>query len=157
MNNFQYDDLQGRMKFKEDFGKYYIIQDTDHFDSTDVHLTACTTCQAYTTEIKKRSYDMEVLSASTIIEKTKLDAFRQIHKEHPERCLTYFNYYNGGWISFDITNRLNYMVDLDHRGKKMLPRTTSGNNELVEKDVLYLCYTSNMYVKDKMCVCSASF
>lgn len=162
MNNFQYDDLQGRNKFKQDFNKYYIIKDTSEFDITDVQMTACTnstnnsaTSITYEVEIKKRNYNIDVLSASTMIEATKLNYFRQLHKEEPNKCLIYFNYYNDGWIAFDITNRLNYGVNLDRKGQKLLPNHTSICSDMVMKDINYLSYTNNIYVKDKMCVYSS--
>lgn len=157
MNNFQYDDLQGRNQFKQDFNKYYIIKDTTEYASTDVQLTACTNSTiTYEVEIKKRNYNIDVLSASTMIEATKLNYFRQLHKNNPEICLIYFNYYNDGYIAFDMSNRLNYGVNLDRKGQKLLPHYTSICGDMVMKDINYLSYTSNIYVKDKMCIYSSS-
>jgi hypothetical protein len=151
MNNFETDDLKGRNKFKQEFGKYYRFTDTDEFDHTDIVMTACTNNIRYNAEIKKRNYDIEEISGSTLLEKIKLDAFKQAYREDNQTCLIYFNYYNNdSWIAYDMTGRIKYNEGINKIYKKDLPSTTSVSGYDKEKEVLYLCFTTNMYVCDKM-------
>jgi hypothetical protein len=151
MNQFTKDDLLGRIQFKKEFKNYYIFQDTGEYDHTDLMLTACTKNTCYNIELKKRNYPIEDLSGSTILEKTKLDAFREAYREDPSRCLIYFNYYlTGSWIAFDMTDRIKYGVGLDSTGTMMLPSNTSACGELVNKEVVYLAYCQDIFRQDKI-------
>lgn len=151
MNNFQTDDQEGRQQFKKEFRQYYVFQDTGEFCHTDIYMSACTSNTCYNLELKKRSYPINDISGSTILEKTKLEAFKQAYREDNSRCLVYFNYYlNGSWIAFDMTNRIKYDVGLDRTGRILLPATTSSCGELVMKDVVYLSYCQDMFRQDKI-------
>ncbi len=153
MNQFQSDDQIGREMFKKEFGKYYHMQDTNDYDHTDIMLTACTNGCRYNAEIKKRNYFIEDLSGSTMLEKTKLDYYRQQYRQECTRCLTYFNYYsNGSWISFDMTGRIAYNEGLNRVYIIQLPATTSIDTGIRDKEVIMLSYTNNMYVQDKICL-----
>lgn len=151
MNNFETDDLIGRKKFKQDFRKHYIMQDTQEYDHTDIMLTACTTGCIYNTEIKNRSYSIDEIGNSSYLEKTKLDYFREQYRHDSSICYVYFNYYSdGGWIAFDMSNRIKYGLGLDKQSQMLLPATSSYDNGSKMKDVISLSYTNSIYVQDKM-------
>jgi hypothetical protein len=150
MNNFQEDDAIGRSKFKTDFGHYYKFQDTQEFDHTDLYMTGCSNGCRYDVEIKNRSYCIDEISDSTIMEKIKLDHFREVYRQDNDRCLIYFNYMLDGYISYDMTGRIKYNEGLCNTGTMMLPATTSEDNGLREKAIVGLCYTTSMYINDKI-------
>jgi hypothetical protein len=153
MDNFQSDDAIGRNKFKTDFGHLYKFEDTNEFDHTDLRMTACTSGCRYNVELKKRYYCINDISGATILEKIKLDAFREAYRQDKTVCQLYFNYYFDDWIAFDITRRIKYGVGLDNQGVMQLPCTTSVDNGLKDKDVIFLAYTTDMYVCDRMKIC----
>jgi hypothetical protein len=150
MNNYEADDLIGRNRFKEEFGSHYIFQDTTEFAHTDIMMTACTKSLCYNTEIKNRNYSIDEIADSAILEKIKLDAFREQYRKDCNRCLIYFNYFTDGWVAYDMTNRIRYAEGLNKTNTMLLPATTSEDNGAKEKEVVYLCRTNNMYVQDKI-------
>lgn len=150
MNDFEQDDLIGRERFKKDFGHHYRFQDTDEYNHTDLYMTACTSGCRYSTEIKNRYYSIDEIGDSSILEKIKLDAFKELHRQDKDICLIYFNYYTDGWVAFDMSGRITYLEGLDRQGKMELPATTSVDNGIKEKDVIYLYRINNIYVQDKM-------
>lgn len=151
MNQFETDDQNGRQKFKKDFQKFYHIEDTQEFDHTDMLMTAYTTNKVYNVELKKRCYPIQELSGSTILEKTKLQAFREALRRDKDRQIIYFNYYlNGDWIAFDLTGRIKYNEGLQKTGIRELPCTSSIDTGSRDKEVVYLYYVNNMYVQDRI-------
>ena len=151
MNNFKKDDAIGRVRFKSDFNDYFMMEDTSKYAHTDIMMTGRSKNICYSTEIKNRSYCLQDISGSTYLEETKLDAFRQQYNEDNDRCLIYFNYYPDGWIAFDMSNRIRYDEGLDNQINIQLPKTSSINKGLRNKEIISICHTSNMYVQDKMC------
>lgn len=150
-NKFDRDDQIGREKFKQDFNKHYHIEDTQEFDHTDMMMTGITNHKTYNVELKKRNYDIQELSGSTILEKTKLDAFREAQRHDKDRSIVYFNFYNDwSWIAFDLSGRIKYNEGLNKIGKHRLPKNTSDNGEMIDKEVIYLHYTNNIYVQDRI-------
>lgn len=150
-SKFAKDDHRGRMLFKQEFGDKYIYRDTPDEARTDLECTGNTQSHpTYQIEIKKRTYGIDFLSGSTMIEETKLIEFQRILETDPARKLIYFNFYLGGsWIAFDITNRLKHNLlppAVDHP----YPSTTSEVGEDRIKKVRYLEFTNNEMINDKM-------
>lgn len=157
MNEFEKSDNLGRNQFCKDFNKYYHIKETDQYAHTDLSLTACSTQKTYSVEIKVRTYCVEELTGSTMIEKTKVDYFKQLNRENCNQCLLYHNYDpRSSWISFDMSGRINYNCDLDKVYCKELPRTSVGDQQSRYKEIYYLHFQQNMYINDRICVCGNS-
>lgn len=153
MTKFEEDDLIGRNKFKKDFGKYYMMLDTEPCYGTDIYLTGKTKNNSYEVEIKKRYISIYMYSGSTLIEEKKLKDFKRTYEEDPQRKLIYFNYYlDNHWIAFDISNRLKYNMGLGEICNDIYPKSTSIDNGCKEKQVRYLSYTNDEYIKDRMCI-----
>lgn len=157
MNNFTRDDQHGRLKFKTEFSNYYLINDTDEYDSTDMLMTGITNNSTYNVELKRRYIDIHKYSGSTIIEEIKVQAMKKKYQEDPERKIVYFNYYyDSNWIAFDITNRIKYN-EWPELKNDIYPASTSVDRGDKCKQVRYLSFTNNEKIKDKIMVRNLTF
>lgn len=151
MNLYTEQERQDITLFRQEFERYYQIRPTEPFCQHDLNMTAYTTNQTYSIEVKKRQFLIETISASTIIEKSKIQHFQDLYMDNPGTCLVYFNYYFRDWIAFDISNRIKYN-QLPSYSVRELPCKSLESIGSVSKCVGYLSYTCNEYIKDRICV-----
>jgi hypothetical protein len=144
-------DRKDKERFKKEFSKHYIFQDTQSlYAMTDMQMTACTTGIRYNTEIKNRNYSISEISDGAFLEKQKLEHFRELRRKDSQVCLIYFNYMTDGWVAFDMSGRIKYNEGLDNQFKMTLPSTTNIEGYMKEKDMVSICFTNNFYVQDKI-------
>jgi hypothetical protein len=106
---FEIQEQQSRQKFIQLLGKWFykIKPSEDPYSHYDLDATG-NSFTVYKIELKERSdkYSLREYSGRTWIEDTKLNYFKSCFKHNPNiRCL-YFVFFKDGYISYDITGRL---------------------------------------------------
>ena len=109
-------------------------------------------------ELKERSNEYSIqyldeniycVSGGTYLEAIKLDYFIELYKSNSEAKIIYFNFFQDGYISYDITNRLKNKTSETLFSFYPKVRKNNYNSEIKTKKMYSLCFNSTDY-NDKM-------
>ena len=138
MNDFQKNELIGRAKFKalllqKGITDYHLTE--GEFDAVDCYFNYNHRC--YIAEIKVRKH----LYSTLFMEKTKLKKMIEIISKGEAKDGYYVNFIGDKAYLFSIRRIYCYLKSLQTRPpfvSRMLPKTTSGNTEMVWKEITEL-------------------
>lgn len=139
-----------------EFSKYFIkiidMNKINRYSKHDYEATGLTTSnelrKIFIEEKLRIKYDIHQYSASTLIEKTKVDHFQKLQEENPGAIIYYIVMCQEGWIVFNITNRFkdNYKWNWTER---FLPHSTYFKNRNYEEEITDMIACTFSY-KDKI-------
>jgi hypothetical protein len=141
MNQFTKQDNQIRQRFANEFKKGILkVELPPAYASHDIDFTGKTSLTVYKVELKQRDYLIEDLIGGLYFEQSKYNHFKILNRLEPNAELLYFNYFKDGWYSLNISNRFRQKSpDLD-LVSTLVPLTTLGSRELIQKQVCKLKY-----------------